>query len=70
VFSAGPEESRKDLEQARADAEQAVRDTLARLAPAITIEIASASVAVAGDMASDIVDAGQGTWSVGCGTSS
>jgi len=58
VFSAGPEESLKDLEQARADAAQAVRDTLARLAPALTIEIASASVAVAGDVAGDVVETG------------
>lgn len=59
VFRAGPEESIEDLEQARANAEQAVRETLARLAPAITIEIASASVAVAGDMAGDVVGAGE-----------
>ena len=59
VFSAGPEETLKELEQARADAEQAVRDTLERLAPAISIEIATAAVPIAGDMASDVVDAGQ-----------
>lgn len=58
VFRAGPEESLEDLERARADAERAVRETLSRLAPAITIEIASASVAVAGDMAEDMVDVG------------
>jgi hypothetical protein len=58
LFSAGPEESLEDLERARADAEQAIRETLTRLAPAITIEMASASVAVAGDMAGDVVDAG------------
>jgi hypothetical protein len=58
VFRAGPEESLEDLEQARANAEQTVRDTLGRLAPAVTIEIASASVSVAGDMAGDAVDAG------------
>ena len=60
VFREGPEESLEDLERARADAEQAVRETLARLAPAMTIEIASASVAVAGDMAGGVVDAGEG----------
>jgi hypothetical protein len=49
----------KDLEQARADAEQAVRDTLERLAPAITVEIATAAVPIAGDMAGDAVEAGQ-----------
>src|SRR5262245_49724879 len=59
VFRAGPEESLEELERARADAEQAVRETLARLAPAITIEIASASVAVAGDVAEDVVGAGE-----------
>jgi hypothetical protein len=30
-----------------------------RLAPAITVEIASASVAVAGDVAEDVVEAGE-----------
>jgi len=59
VFSAGREETLKDLEQARADAEQAVRDTLERLAPAISIEIAKAAIPMASDMASDVVDAGQ-----------
>jgi hypothetical protein len=58
VFSAGPQEASQELERARADAQQGVRDTLEQLAPAITIEIATASVAVAGDMASDVVDAG------------
>lgn len=59
VFRAGPKESLEDLERARADAEQAVRETLVQLAPAITIEIASASVAVAGDMAGEVVEAGE-----------
>jgi Putative Actinobacterial Holin-X, holin superfamily III len=63
VFQAGPNESLADLERARADAEQAVRDTLARLAPAVTIEIATASVGaageMAGDMAGDVVEAGE-----------
>jgi hypothetical protein len=59
VFRAGPEASLEDLERARADAEQAVRETLTELAPAITVEIASASVAVAGDMADDVVEAGE-----------
>ena len=59
VFRAGPEESLEDLERVRADAEQSVRETLARLAPAITVEIASASVAAAGDMADDVVEAGE-----------
>jgi len=59
IFSAGPEESLEDLERARADAEQAVRETLMRLAPAITVEIASASVSMAGDVAEDVVGVGE-----------
>jgi len=59
IFRAGPEETVHDLEQALADAKQAVLDTLGRLAPAISIEIASASVAMAGDMAGDMVETGQ-----------
>lgn len=59
VFAAGPEDTLKDLEHARDNAEKAVRETLARLAPAVTIEIASASVGAAGDMAGGVVDAGQ-----------
>ena len=58
VFKAGPAEAKKDLEQARADAEQAVLETLERLAPAITIEIATAAVANAGDMAEGVLDVG------------
>ena len=59
VFRAGPEQSLEDLERARVDAERAVRETLTQLAPAITVEIASASVAVAGDMADDLVETGE-----------
>jgi len=59
VFTGGPAEARRDLEQARDEAEQAVRDTLEQLAPAITIEIAAAAVPIASDMASDVVDAGE-----------
>jgi hypothetical protein len=58
VFRGGPEESLEDLERARSDAEHAVRETLAQLAPAVTVEIASASVAVAGDVTGDVVEAG------------
>ncbi|MGN6168178.1 MAG: hypothetical protein ACTHQQ_08395 [Solirubrobacteraceae bacterium] len=61
VFRAGPEESMEDLERARADAEQAVRESLMELAPAMTVEIASASVAVAGDVAGSVVEAGGDT---------
>jgi hypothetical protein len=59
VFSAGPEEATKDLERARDEAKQAVRETLERLAPAVTVEIATAAVPMAGDIAGDMVDAGQ-----------
>ena len=59
VFSAGAEDTSKELERARAEAEQAVLDTLARLAPAISVEIATAAVPIAGDMAGDVVEAGQ-----------
>ena len=63
VFSAGPEEATKDLERARDEAKQAVRETLERLAPAVTVEIATAAVPMAGDIAGDmaggVVDAGQ-----------
>ena len=49
----------RDAEEARAEAEQAVRDTLERLAPVITKEIALAAVPMAGDMASGVIDAGE-----------
>ena len=58
VFRAGPEESLEDLERARDVAEHAVHVTIGRLAPAMTVEIASASIAGAGDMAGGVVDAG------------
>jgi hypothetical protein len=58
IFTAGPEESLKDLEQARADAEQAVLATLERLAPAITVEIASAAVPMASGAVSGALDVG------------
>ena len=48
----------EDAEQARADAEQAVRETLERLSPLVSREIALAAVPMAGDMASGVVDAG------------
>ena len=59
VFRAGTGEGLADLERARAEAEEAVRETLALLAPAITVEIASASVGVAGDMADGFVETGE-----------
>jgi hypothetical protein len=58
VFRGGKEESLDDLERARAAAEQEVRETLLRLGPAMTIEIATASIGAAGDVAGDVVEAG------------
>jgi hypothetical protein len=60
LFSGGRDEGLEDLERARARAEEAVQETLALLAPALTIEIATASVGAAGDMAGDVVEAGDG----------
>jgi hypothetical protein len=45
-------------ELARAEAEQAVRETLGRLAPVVSKEIALAAVPAAGDIAGGLVDAG------------
>ncbi|HXY84021.1 MAG TPA: phage holin family protein [Gaiellaceae bacterium] len=59
VFREGPEAAHRDLEQARDDAVQAVRDTLEQLAPAVTVEIATASISMAGDVADGVVDAGE-----------
>jgi hypothetical protein len=49
----------RDAEEGRADTAQAVRDTLDRLVPVITKEIALAAVPMAGDMASGVIDAGE-----------
>jgi hypothetical protein len=48
----------KDAEEARAEAEQAVRDTLERLTPALSKEIALAALPAATGVASGVVDAG------------
>jgi putative superfamily III holin-X len=58
VFRGGPKESLEDLQRARDEAEEAVRATLDRLAPAITVEIASAAVPLAGDAAESVIDVG------------
>lgn len=58
VFRGGPKESLEDLERARDEAEEAVRATLEQLAPAITVEIASAAVPMAGDMAGGVIEVG------------
>ena len=55
VFTGDQEETSEEVERARAAAEQAVRDTLGRLAPVITIELAKAAV----PDASDVVDVGE-----------
>src|SRR5262245_8350768 len=60
VFKAGPAEAAKDLEQARADAEQGGLGTLEQPPPAITIEIATAAVANAGEMAEGVIDVSEG----------
>jgi len=49
---------RQDAEQARAEAEQAVRETLERLAPVVSRELTLAAVPMADDIASGLVDAG------------
>jgi hypothetical protein len=49
----------RDADEARAEAAQAVRETLDQLAPVITKEIALAAVPMAGDMASGVIDAGE-----------
>jgi hypothetical protein len=48
----------EDAQRARDEAEQAVRDTLERLMPAMAREIALAAMPAAGDMASGVLDAG------------
>jgi hypothetical protein len=48
VFGARPTEALEELEQARDEAGEAVRQTLTRLGPAITVEIASAALPLAG----------------------
>jgi hypothetical protein len=59
IFRGGPQEARQDLEQACEDAKGAVRATLDRLAPAISVEIAAAAIPVAGDVADAALDAGE-----------
>jgi hypothetical protein len=58
VLRGGPKESLEDLQRARDEAEEAVRATLERLTPAITVEIASAAVPMAGDVAEGVIDVG------------
>jgi hypothetical protein len=47
----------EDADEARDEAERAVRETLERLSPAITREIALAAIPAAGDMAGGVIDA-------------
>ena len=64
VFGGGAEAATDDLERARDEAEAAVRTTLERLAPAISVELAAAVLPMAGgavtgvmDMGDDVLDA-------------
>jgi hypothetical protein len=58
VFGARPTEALEELEQTRDEAGEAVRQTLTRLGPAITVEIASAALPLAGGVAGGVVEAG------------
>ena len=57
VFRGGVEESLDDLERARAEAAQALQETITRMAAGVTLAAASASVAVAADVVVDVADA-------------
>ena len=54
VLTAQPADGVDDLEHARDEAARAVRVTLEQLGPAIAIEMASAAVPLAGDIATDV----------------
>jgi hypothetical protein len=56
VFSTRPAEALVELEGARDGAAVAVRETLEELGPAVTIEIASAAVPAAGDIADGLLE--------------
>ena len=58
LFTASPNEGLKDLERARAEAEQSVRETMERLAPVIPVEIATAALPMAGGVAGGALDVG------------
>jgi hypothetical protein len=58
VFARSSTEAVADLEQARDEAVRAVRATLQRLGPAVAVELASAAVPAAGDIAGGVVDIG------------
>jgi hypothetical protein len=57
VISARPAEAITQLEEARNEAAGAVRATAEQLGPALSIEIASAAVPAAGDIAEGVLDA-------------
>jgi hypothetical protein len=59
IFATSPAEAVTELEQARDEAAAAVRETLAQVGPAITIEIATAAVPAAGDLAEGVFDASE-----------
>jgi hypothetical protein len=58
VFTRSSTEAVDELEQARDDAGRAVRATLERLGPAMAVELASAAVPAAGDIAGGVVEVG------------
>jgi hypothetical protein len=56
VVTAGSPEAVEELAHARDEAARTVRATLERLGPAVLVEIASAAVPMAGEMAGDIAE--------------
>ena len=60
VFTARPAEAIEELEQTRQQAGETVRETLGRLGPALSIEIATAAIPSASGIAGDVVGAGEG----------
>jgi hypothetical protein len=59
VFTARPTEAIEKLERSRDEAVDAVRATLALLAPAIAVELASAAIPDPGEMADGAVEVGE-----------
>jgi len=59
VFAAPPAEAIADLEKARDQAGDAVRETLTELGPAISIEVATAAIPAAGNLAEGMMDASE-----------
>jgi hypothetical protein len=59
IFSASPAEAVTELEEARDEAATAVRETLEQLGPAISIQIATAAIPAAGNIAEGMMDASE-----------